>query len=471
MPATITAMKLKGMLSQIVIGLLFILPVIFFSIVYFLQVTSSEDIYQGAGQPISIISDALSAFQWSARFGDMYAWSVINFFDYRYELGVDTIFRLIDVIVAVGIFLLVTAMVLGRKPRWEIRDASLFAVSFLVVFLSDYSRPLLSSFSQIHNYLSIALFSLIFLLPFVFQLRGKEFPSRPVNKLLMFTVGFLFAFASNVTPVTFLITAVLVILYDKLVLKRTLNLSLVLRSWQIFAFAGMLIALIVMYILGPGLSSYTQNYNNSYVSIESLISSPLTNGLALIGNMANNFQSLAPAFLMLLLIVLVEYVIYRKNLIPKQREQVAGIRFSVIALVFFVVHILAVSQINVTGVERILLPAYLCVVVGILFTVNRLLQIGDVKPKILMLLAVPVIFLLSAVTVDMSVVMAQHQREAAVVLDRIKQADDMEVCVTQADNPTAKSPLLKYYQRELFVDWAMPLTIYGKQVNWCNSST
>lgn len=468
-PVTIAPMKVKKLTSTATAAALFTLPAVFFSIVYFLQVVSSEDIFQGAGRPVSIINDALSAFHWSARLGDMYAWSVINFFDYTYKFGVDTIFRLVDVFLAIGIFFIMSVLVLGRRPRLEIRDALLFGISFLVFFLSDYSRSLMASFSQIHNYLLIAFLSLVFLLPFVRQLRGKYLSPKPLNKLMMLVLGFFFAFSSNVTPVAFLTTAGLVVLYDRAVLKRAISFKKILQSWQIFAVIGMLAAMFVMYVIGPGFSSYTHGYNSSYVSIKSLITAPLVNGPALIGNMVHNFQSVASALLMMLLVVLIEYVIARKKLIPKQQEPIAGIRFSAIALLFFIINILAVSQIDVPSskMTRILLPAYICVIVSVLFTVNRLLILADVKKKTLLLFALPVLLLTSVITADIGTVMVRHRQQASVVLERIKDTESKDVCVTQADEPTAKSPVLKYYQAKLFIDWSMPATIYNKQVNWC----
>lgn len=462
-------MRLKKYISVLTIVALFALPILFFAIVYFLQVVSSEDIFQGAGRPVSIINDAINAFHWSARLSDMYAWLVINFFDYTFKFGIDTIFRLVDVTLAAGIFYVMGVIVLDRRPRLEIRDALLFGISFLALFLSDYSRSLITSFSHIHNYLLITLLSLLFLLPFVRQLRGKYLSPRPITKLMMLVIGFLFAFSSNVTPATFIITAGLVTSYDRLARRRTFNFNKILHSWQIFAVAGMLVAMFVVYVIGPGFSSYTHGYNSSYVSIKSLITTPLASGAALVGNMAHNFQLAASALLTMLLVVLVEYVIARKKLIPKHKEPIAGIGFSAIALLFFIVHILAVSQIDVPAskMTRILLPAYICVIVSVLFTVNRLLILADIKKNILFILAIPVILLTSVITADIGAVMVQHRQQASIVLERIKHTEGKDVCVTQADEPTAKSPILKYYQAKLFIDWSMPATIYNKQVDWC----
>lgn len=463
-------MKQRVIALKIITAALFVVPALFFASVYFLQVVSSEDIHQGAGQPVSIVADASSAFHWSARFGDVYAWSVINFFDYKYEFGVDTVFRVLDVALAVGVFYLITAMVAGRRPRWEIRDALIFCASFLAVFLSDFSRSIISSFSQIHNYLFIAVFSLLFLLPFVQQLRGGNFSSSLRNRLLMLVVGFLFAFSSNVTPAAFLLTAILVIAYDRLVLKKQIHFSRALFcSWQFFAIVGVLMAFVLMYVIGPGVSSYTHGYVGTYVSIADLITAPAKSGVALIGNMVHNIQSVTPELMLMALVVLFEFVIYRKKLIVKRDEPAAGVRFSAVCFVFFVTNILAVSQIDVfgTGMSRILLPAYISAVVCVLFTVNRLLQIVAIQKKTLASIAVLVALSAGIITLDVGTVMVKHRQEATVVLDRIKNTGGEKVCVAPKDNPSAKSPLLKYHQRELFVDWAMPEMIYGKQVDWC----
>ena len=460
-------MKIRSALPAATTAALFALPTLFFIVVYFLQSVSSEDIYQGAGQSPAVIHDAIAAFHWSARFGDMYAWSVINFFDYTYRFGIDTIFRALDVILAIGIFLIMTRLILDRRPRFEVKDTLIFCLSFLAVFLSDYSRSLISGFSHIHNYLLLTIFSLLFLLPFVYQLRGATIAPRPRMKLLMFVVGFLFAFSSNVTPVVFLMTTGLVVLYNRIALKRTIDFDKILRSWQIFAVAGILLAMLVMYVFGPGVSSYTHGYNSSYVSIANLIASPAASGVALLGNMAHNFRSVSPAILMMIFAALVEYIIARKKLIPKRRESVDGVKFSVVALLFFILHVFAVSQIDITGMTRILIPAYICVVVSVLFTVNRLFMIGNIKQGLLMMTAMPLLLLTSIITVDIGIMMVRHQQQENVVLERIKRSKSKDACVTRADNPTVKSPVLKYYQRELFVDWAMPATIYDKQVNWC----
>lgn len=448
---------------------LYVLPVIFFGITYFLQVVSSEDIYQGAGRPGSIITSALNAFHYSARFGDMYAYSIIHLFDYSYRFGLDTIFRLIDVVAGVVVIYLMSVFVLGRKPRLQVKDAVFFAATFLAVFLSEYGRSIFSSFSQIHNYLFISLFSLLFILPFIYWLRKRTLPHLLVNKLTMLIIGFLFGFSSNVTPVVFITTFIVVLLYRRLRLHekvRITTLELV-RSWQLFAFIGVGIALVVMYGLGPGLSSYTHGYNGTYVSLSELMNHPSSIS-ALFGNITHNVELVLPEVMLLGLTLLFEYVLSKKAFIGKHKETSPGVVFSAVCLLFFVIHILAVSQINISATDmyRILLPAYECAIISVFFTVNRLLGMLSLDGASLMPAAVFIFVVTSVVTLDIGILMVHQRQQADGVLNRIKVSTE-PVCVIPADNPTATSPLLKYHQRELFVTWAMPETIYGKQVNWC----
>lgn len=453
----------KQLLRNVSIAALYLLPVIFFISVYFLQTVSSEDIYQGAGKPVAITQDITAAFHWNARLGDMYAWPVINFFDYTYQFGVDTIFRLFDVALVVSIFYLITFFILGRRPRWQVKDALLFNVSFLAVFLSEFSRSLLSSFSHIHNYLPTTLLPLLFALPFVLTLQGKKVLRSRTGKVAALVLGMFFALSSNVTPIAMLVTLAIVAGYQYIKIRKKPDISQLARSWQLFAVLGVAVSSVVMYLIGPGVSSYTQGYNSSYVAIGDLLRVPAEAGVALLGNMVGNVQLVMPILLILGFAVLVEYVLYKKRLTRKT----IGLTLSAACFIFFLLHTLAVSQVDVSTTMRILLPAYVFAVISILFTVNRLIRLVEVKQKVLIALSLPIIFLSSAITVDMSVLMVRHQEQARSVLNRIKTAESEVVCVRPEDNPTAKSPLMEYYQRELFIDWTMPATIHGKKVEWC----
>ena len=457
--------KLSPLLRDSLTALLYLIPVIFFAVVYFLQTVSSEDIYQGAGKSVAITQDIVAAFNWNARLGDMYAWPVINFFDYTYQFGPDTMFRLLDVALAVGIFYLMTLFILGRRPKWQLQDALLFNVSFLAVFLSDFSRSLVSSFSHIHNYLPTALLPLLFALPFVLTLRGKQVLQSRSGKAGAFMLGVFFALSSNVTPIALIATLALIAGYYYVTAKKKPQLKQFLWSWQMFALAGVALSFGVMYLIGPGVSSYTQGYNGSFVALGDVLRAPGEAGVALLSNMVGNIQLVMPILLILLFATLVEYVLYKKRLVRNAK----GVLFSAAILIFFVLHTLAVSQVDVSTTMRILLPAYVFAVISVLFTANRLIGLVNITQKTLTLAALPILFVSAVITADMGVLMLRHQQQANVVLNRIEASEAASVCVTPKDNPTAKSPLMKYYQRELFIDWTMPEAIYGKTVDWCKN--
>ena len=79
-------------MKRILTYLLYGLPVIFFAVCYFLMTVWGEDIIQGAGTAPDVWNDLVGAFHHNSRLSDMYAWTVINFFDFQYSFGIDTIF-------------------------------------------------------------------------------------------------------------------------------------------------------------------------------------------------------------------------------------------------------------------------------------------------------------------------------------------------------------------------------------------
>ena len=91
---------------------------------------TGEDIFQGANIKSGFLEGMVNAFRYNARLSDMYAWGAIRFFDYQYSFGIDTVFRIIDVILALGIVYLISMLIVGRKLRFELRDALVFKPTF-----------------------------------------------------------------------------------------------------------------------------------------------------------------------------------------------------------------------------------------------------------------------------------------------------------------------------------------------------
>ena len=264
-------------LSIILSLILYAIPLIFFIICYFLIITSGEDIYQGANTTPDIIGDSIAAFNYNARLSDMYAWSVINFFDYKYSFGIDTIFRLLDVAMGMGIIYLMTYFALGHKPRLKISDATWFLFCFVMIFLTPHGRTLYAGFSVVHNYLIITLSTLVFLLPFIRLARNQTTQNKAWFALYMLVVGFAFGFSSNLTPIAFLITYAIAKTYSVIKHRSKIN------KWEVTGVIGTLVGISIQYLLGPGVASYINgdySITYDYVSIGKMFSEPFASIVA-----------------------------------------------------------------------------------------------------------------------------------------------------------------------------------------------
>ena len=237
----------RGVTRKILAGLLFGLTAVFFVVSYFAITTSGEDVYQGAGTEPAVLEDMGAAFQHNARIPDMYAWAVINFFDYQYSFGVDTVFRLADVALGVGMLYLMTYVALGRKVRLELKDAVIWALGFLMIFLTPHGRVLYAGFSAIHNYLLIVMITLGFGLWYLKRMRGEEMRWRWWQAGLMLLAGVVFGLSSNLTPVAFLITFVGVLVIRMVREKKIGEVLKRLRVWEILGVVGILIGMAVAY--------------------------------------------------------------------------------------------------------------------------------------------------------------------------------------------------------------------------------
>ena len=173
--------------------ILYALPILFFIISYFLLTTSGEDIWQGAGRfrtsaTLNPFQDAVNAFNFNSRITDMYAWAVIDFFDYQFSFGPDIIFRILYVLMASATFYLATYIILGRKPKLLIKDALVFCATFSLFIFTPFGRPFYHEFSMIHNYVPLALSTLLFSIPYLNLIRNQA----PQKHLTLLTIGMLF---------------------------------------------------------------------------------------------------------------------------------------------------------------------------------------------------------------------------------------------------------------------------------------
>jgi len=458
----------QGVMKRVLAGVLFGLTVVFFVVSYFGITTSGEDVYQGAGTEPAVLEDMGAAFRHNARIPDMYAWAVINFFDYQYSFGVDTVFRLIDVALGVGILYLMTYAALGRRVRLELKDAVIWTLGFLMIFLTPHGRVLYAGFSAIHNYLLSAMLTLIFGIWYLKQVCGVEMKWKWWQVGLMLVLGVVFGLSSNLTPVAFLVTFVGVVVV-RMVRERKVRAVLKrLKLWEILGVVGILIGMAVAYIGGPGVSGYVASgyaTEYDYVSLGEFVREPVGSAGRLVRHVIRNgVRVLAPIAAVLAGFAAIRVV--RKWLgkreekltwwpeTKKEREIVA------VLMGFVMVHILVATQLNAP--LRILLPAY---VAGVM--VAMLLVKEWTKGWRMEVVGVGMLVLTVGVVGVRTMLAAEYYEKAGKVLERMRESEEQIVCVTREEVTSRTLPGIYLGQEDMIADWTLPVMIYGKEVVWC----
>ncbi len=450
--------------------LLYSLPVVFFGVCYFLMTVWGEDIIQGAGTAPDVWNDIVGAFRHNSRLSDMYAWTVINFFDFQYSFGVDTIFRLIDVAMATGIIYLLTSLVLGRWPRLKLKDSLVFALSFLVIFVTPHGYTLYRGFSVIHNYLIIGLATIAFGLPFVRSLAGQKVPKMYQKWWFALVVGLIFGMSSNITPIAFLLGFVLVKLWQMWRMESRKK-AWKLPAWQIWMLAGMVITVAVAYVFGAGVSTYANNpvYTETYdyLAFSEILANFGGSLVRIAKHIVVNFGYSFGLILGIAVVLgglawLVNKAKGRKfQILPQdlaERKVMAG------CVVFAAVYLLCGSQIMLP--VRLALPAYLALTVLLGVMVNNWwIKSGLTENVAIALLMTILIVAMIIIKTDFAL---EYRVAARQTLTMIEKSQDKVVCISPEITKPKKLPFINLGQDETFAKWALPyMTVYGKEVREC----
>lgn len=432
--------------------LLYGLPVIFFVVCYFLMTVWGEDIIQGAGTAPDIWNDITGAFRHNSRLSDMYAWTVINFFDFQYSFGADTIFRLIDIVMATGIIYLLTSLILGHWPKLKLKDSLIFAFCFLAIFVTPHGYTLYRGFSVIHNYLIIGLSAVAFGLPFLRSFSGQAVPKIYQKWWFALLIGLVFGMSSNITPVAFLISFVLIKLWQAFK-GKTWKQAWRLPVWQVWMLVGMMITLVIAYIFGAGVSTYANNpvYTETYDYLAfSEIWANFGYSFGLIGVAAVVMGGMA---WIIGKIRGVRFRILPENLM--EQKVIAA------CVIFAVVYLLCGSQIMMP--VRLALPAYLALVIilGVL-VYDWWIKTGLVENMALGVLMSVIMLAMVIIKGDFAL---EYRAQTAEVLTAIEGAPGEVVYISLEIAKPKKLPFISLGQDETFAEWALPyMTVYGKEV-------
>lgn len=459
----------RSVSRHIIVTCLYIIPALFFIFSYFFMTVTGEDIFQGANIKSGFLEGMVNAFRYNARLSDMYAWGAIRFFDYQYSFGIDTVFRIIDVILALGIVYLISMLIVGRKLRFELRDALVFATIFILVAASAYTASLYMAFSHIHNYLLISFSTLLFVTPYVWRFFGRSLPeNRWWFRPYMLLTGFIFGFCSNVTPVVFLATVILLALFYRFIIKKPWQIRKFFHSFAFFGIIGILISFFVVYIVGTGFSVYTNmDYAGDYISLSMLLDNPVRNSIRILQHIFVNFQSSIIIVVLPLFACLMEYILFKKKILSRNLK---SLRFVAICLLFVILHILACSQIVVSSLIRLLMPAYFVSLVAIGFTIFRIIPLLKIKATTEIAYTVTVIILCSLMSLDIAYFRLHLSAQIAETLNYIEESPsgDTLLCISRAQAGGGNSPIFNFPQAETFAEWTISMPVYGKQIQFCD---
>lgn len=450
--------KINWLKSNVWAILLYCVPIVFFVVAYFGITVSGEDIYQGAGNynngvEIDIASDAGEAFRHNGRLTDVYAWTVIDFFDYQFRFGLDMVFRLLDVLMASGIFYMMTMLVVGRRPRLTVRDALMFDVSFLMVILTQHGRVFYAGFSAIHNYMIAIFIMLVFSLPYLMSMLDKKvkWMELSVFAVGMFILGVLFGMSAAIPPIAFMIVAVIYIIYKKRKSKEWR-----VSVWAIFGLVGVLVGIICSNALGPGSEFYTTSElyvsEYDYVPMGELFSNPLRSIVHVVKHIVSNFGRVLLPIAIVSVMILILSKDARKVLGNKDKKNVLVVSSS-----FMILSILGASQINAP--LRILLPAYITGVVMILMLFSPY-----IKSKAIGIILGVMVVIVVGVKIGLTI---SYSSKMSVVLNEIKNSEELVMCVEKERISAYNFPVVYLGQENMLADWAMPEEIYGKQIEFC----
>lgn len=489
--------------SKIFACILYILPVLFFVVSYFLITTSGEDIWQGAnnfraGAALDPWQDALNAFRFNSRITDMYAWAVIDFFDYQFAFGPDIVFRLVDVAAISTVFYLATYLILGRRPRLVLKDALVFCACFAVVAITPFGRTFYIEFSMIHNYVPLALVTLIFSIPYIKLLcqigRGKNRDEKVNSQkvfaagasaskvmriktflfiLAMLVLGVIFGMSATITPLAFLITLTLVVFIKRKSLQKP-------PLWFFAGIVGAITGFAICWLLGSGVDHYTNPATATtfdYVSLGDIFTGA---GFSkLIFHEIYNFGiTLIPLFACIIAGLI--FAPNRRQFFTKKfwREMPKDLKIELLAyMIFLIIHVLGASLVKAP--PRLLIPAYFAGVIVVFrffvpFIGAEQSRTSKTSPSsrasviLSRLCAVCVVIFTTFMVVAHTFFLIKYRATTAEILEEIKTSEAQELCIDEARLRPPRLPLVDLSQANILVNWGTPEVIYGKNVTFCD---
>ena len=429
---------------------------VFFAILYLLMTETYEDIMQGNSEAaVSVGGIVDRIYNYIPRIGEFYQHIAVHSMTAQVSFGLDMIFRLITAAMASGVVYFSTVFVLGRKPRLQYKDVTIYLGIMLFIMISIFSEAFTYRFSYANNYVLGLLIAVGFLVLFRLCLSGNKW-WKIFGAIVL---GFAFGISTELAPVAFLILIGLWVVAK--LIRREIKWIDFWKKYRLQTFAVLgLIAGLAFFYLGGGMGArtsggYAEVYD--YVSPMDLLHNTLEAAYKLVHHIWYNVRYVFFAVPLMLLYIFVEATLFKKD----------GKRFlfwQVMLLGFCILFVGATSLIAVHDdlYPRFMVPMFIAIVLATGLFIWHILEYAKVSEKILRRSAVVAVVLGVVLVVDMTFAFALYNRTVAPMLEAIQYNPGGELVIEPIEGSYTMipSPIFSLKQLPPF-DWG-PSADYAK---------
>ncbi|MDO4612094.1 MAG: hypothetical protein Q4B29_01370 [Candidatus Saccharibacteria bacterium] len=348
------------------------------------------------------------------RVGEFFQRVAIHFMTPQLSFGSDMVFRLIIAALATGLVYFSAVLVLGRKLKLKYKDILVYLGVFVFLLISQARLVFVVSFNIVNNYALAMLLLVSVALIFRLGFKGDKW----YKMVGVLGLGFLFGTSTEISPLAML-GMVMVFVIVQLARKKMAFRELFSKyRMQSLVILGTIFGLAFFY-LGAGIGDRaTGDYGVlfDYVSPMEIFSAPAATMTALLGHLVDNIQLLFFAVPLMLVYILLEFTIFKK-------EKDRNFRlWQCLLFVFCGLYIGASSVVSPPeyAYGRFMAPIYLSIGVASLMFIVRLVEYAKAEEKGLMIAALVLSGVAGLMFVDMGVAYLNYNLEMGKILYAIE---------------------------------------------------
>ena len=149
--------------------------------------------------------------------------------------------------------------------------------------------------------------------------------------------------------------------------------------------------------------------------------------------------------------------------------------FLVAGILFIIIHLLALSQIYYF--TRMVLPVYFVGLALYFYLLQKIFSSSQkrvpsalnhisLKPNFVPLALIEMTLMLTIIIIR-STFAINYRKQVSPILERARTSEEKSFCITPEQVKSYNLPYIYLGQEDMLVDWAMPQTVYGKTITYC----